>query len=321
MKRFVSVVLLIACACAAFGQRVSRIEYIEQFASIAVSEMHRTGIPASITLAQACLESGDGNSELTRKSNNHFGIKCYGSWQGKRVVHDDDEKNECFRVYPTATESFKDHSEFIKNGPRYATLFSYEKTDYKNWAHGLKKAGYATNPQYAQMLIKIIEDHELHKYDTMNAPVAKADEVEKVKGTAPNPTLAPPNLALNKAIRAINGRSVYENNNVEYVILQDGETLFSLAQKLSMPVWKLFSFNDLQQGDSLNPGDVVYIEAKRAKAEKPYVSHTVAAGETLHSIAQLYAVKVQKLAQLNKINKKQEVVEGSNVFVGKTMFF
>jgi len=325
MKHIVSLGLLVMLWFAGFGQRATRAEYIERYAAIAVEEMQRTGIPASITLAQACLESGDGNSELARKSNNHFGIKCYSSWQGKRVYHDDDAKNECFRVYETVTESFKDHSEFLKNGQRYAFLFSYDQTDYKNWAHGLKKAGYATNPNYAQMLIKIIEEHELHKYDKPNALVANAEVQEKtpqkVRGAAPNPTLAPPNLMANKAVRQIAGRDVYRNNNVDYVILQDGETLFSLARKLSIPTWKLFSFNDLQKGEKVQAGDIIYIQPKKAKAEKPYISHKVASGETLHSIAQLYAVKVDKLAKLNTVDKNQEIVEGSNVFVGKVVSF
>jgi len=334
MKHIVSLGLLVMLWFAGFGQRATRAEYIERYAAIAVEEMQRTGIPASITLAQACLESGDGNSELARKSNNHFGIKCYSSWQGKRVYHDDDAKNECFRVYETVTESFKDHSEFLKNGQRYAFLFSYDQTDYKNWAHGLKKAGYATNPNYAPMLIKIIEDYELHKYDKPGALVAeKSDKAihedntqkslinKKVRGNAPNPALAPPNLMANKAVRQIAGRNVFRNNNVDYVILQDGETLFSLAQKLSMPAWKLFSFNDLPKGAVLQTGDIIYIQPKKAKAEKPYISHKVAGGETLHSIAQLYAVKVDKLAKLNTIDKNQEIVEGSNVFVGKSVSF
>ncbi|MCL2327463.1 MAG: glucosaminidase domain-containing protein [Bacteroidetes bacterium] len=325
MKYIVSLGLFVMLAFAGFGQRTTRAEYVERYAAIAIEEMQRTGIPASIKLAQACLESADGNSELARKSNNHFGIKCYSSWKGKRTYHDDDAKNECFRVYETVLESFKDHSEFLKNGQRYAFLFSYDQTDYKNWAHGLKKAGYATNPNYAQMLIKIIEEHELHKYDKPNALVANAEVQEKtpqkVRGAAPNPTLAPPNLMANKAVRQIAGRDVYRNNNVDYVILQDGETLFSLARKLSIPTWKLFSFNDLQKGEKVQAGDIIYIQPKKAKAEKPYISHKVASGETLHSIAQLYAVKVDKLAKLNTVDKNQEIVEGSNVFVGKVVSF
>lgn len=325
MKHISAFGLLVMLWFAGFGQRTTRPEYIERYAAIAIEEMQRTGIPASITLAQACLESADGNSELAQKSNNHFGIKCYSSWKGKRVYHDDDAKNECFRVYETVQESFKDHSEFLKNGQRYAFLFSYDQTDYKNWAHGLKKAGYATNPQYAYMLITIIEDYELHKYDKPNALAAKTQTQEKapqkVRGTAPNPTLAPPNLMAKKAERQIAGRDVYRNNNIDYVILQNGETLFALARKLSIPVWKLFSFNDLQKGEEMQAGDVIYIQPKKAKAEKPYISHKVAVGETLHSIAQLYGVKIDKLVRLNGIEKNQELVEGTNVFVGKAMPF
>lgn len=334
MKRIFGLALGVMLAVAVFGQRISRAEYIERYAAIAIEEMQRTGIPASITLAQACLESADGNSELSRKSNNHFGIKCYNSWKGKKAFHDDDAKNECFRVYESVLESFKDHSEFLKNGQRYAFLFSYDQTDYKNWAHGLKKAGYATNPNYAQLLIRIIEENELHKYDKPNALVAGKTEKEKrevneqkhligkkVRHSAPAPALAPPHLEANKAVRTVGGRNVFKNNNTEYVILQDDETLFSLARKLSMPAWKLFSYNDLQKGEELHAGDIIYLQPKKAKAEKSYLSHKVTAGETLHSIAQLYAVKVDKLAKLNVIDKNQELTEGSNIFVGKVAPF
>lgn len=330
MKRIFGVCFGVVFSLAVFGQRISRAEYIERYAADAVEEMQRTGIPASITLAQACLESADGNSELSRKSNNHFGIKCYGSWKGKRTYHDDDAKNECFRVYETVLESFKDHSEFLKNGQRYAFLFSYDQTDYKNWAHGLKKAGYATNPNYAHLLIRIIEENELHKYDKPNALIAEKTDKEKrevneqkplitkkVKVKAPAPTIAPPNLETSKVVRTIAGRDVYKNNSTEYVILQDNETLFALARKLSMPAWKLFSYNDLQVGSELKNGDVIYLQPKKVKAKKAYVSHKVLAGETLHSIAQLYAVKIDKLAKLNVIDKNQELTAGSNIFVGK----
>ncbi len=346
MKYVVGLGLFVMLSFASFAQRITRAEYVERYAALAIEEMQRTGIPASIKLAQACLESADGNSELSVKSNNHFGIKCYTSWKGERTYHDDDAKNECFRVYETVLESFKDHSEFLRNGQRYASLFSYKQTDYKNWAHGLKKAGYATNPQYAHLLIKIIEDYELHKYDKPNALVTKNEKssagptVEKAQktekpskvlmrsrtkaqkvATVPNPVLTPPNFATHKAVRQISGRDVFKNNNVEYVILQDEETVFSLSRKLSMPAWKLFSFNDLQRGIEMKTGDVVYIQPKKAKAEKPYISHTVTSGETFNSIAQLYGVKVDKLSKLNGVDKNQELTAGSNIFVGKVSPF
>lgn len=153
---------------AVYSQRITREQYIALYKDIAVRQMNLYGIPASIIMAQACLESNNGNSELARNANNHFGIKGHNGWGGKVYLHDDETKNEKFRVYKTAEESFKDHSEFLKSGKRYAFLFSYDKTDYVSWAHGLKQAGYATNPKYAQLLIKVIEDNDLHRLDLVN---------------------------------------------------------------------------------------------------------------------------------------------------------
>ena len=147
-----------------FSQNMSRSEYIERFKGEAISQMEKYNIPASITLAQAILESGDGNSELAIKSNNHFGIKCHSNWKGEKVFHDDDEKGECFRAYKNIKQSFEDHSIFLLK-ERYAELFNLDIEDYKSWAKGLKKAGYATNPNYAKQLIKIIEDHNLSQFD------------------------------------------------------------------------------------------------------------------------------------------------------------
>ena len=146
------------------AQNMTRDEYIDKYKDEAIYQMKKYKIPASITLAQGILESGDGNSELAKKSNNHFGIKCHSDWKGERVYHDDDIKDECFRKYNTVRDSYDDHSEFLLRS-RYADLFEYALTDYKSWAKGLKKAGYATNPNYAKLLIKIIEENELYKLD------------------------------------------------------------------------------------------------------------------------------------------------------------
>lgn len=159
---------LVMCFCLFFftasAQKMSSVEYIAKYKDLAISEMNQYGIPASITLAQGVLESGNGNSELARKAKNHFGIKCHSSWTGKKVYHDDDEAQECFRKYPTVSASYRDHSIFLQKA-RYANLFELSITDYRGWAKGLKKAGYATNPQYPERLINIIELHHLQQYD------------------------------------------------------------------------------------------------------------------------------------------------------------
>lgn len=165
LKHIFILLLFFLFTNAAYSQKITREKYIDMYKDIAVRQMNLYGIPASIIMAQACLESNNGNSELARNANNHFGIKGHNGWSGRVYLHDDETKNEKFRAYKTVEESFKDHSEFLKSGKRYAFLFSYDKTDYVSWAHGLKQAGYATNPKYAQLLIKVIEDNGLHRLD------------------------------------------------------------------------------------------------------------------------------------------------------------
>ena len=160
------------------AKEISRKEYIKTYQHIAIRQMNQYGIPASIILAQACLESGNGNSRLAVQANNHFGIKCH-NWTGKKIYHDDDQKGECFRKYTNAEDSFKDHSEFLSNGKRYQSLFDLKKTDYKSWAHGLKAAGYATNPKYAQMLIDIIEDNQLYQYDDLKSSMSEYKNLQQ----------------------------------------------------------------------------------------------------------------------------------------------
>ena len=166
------------CVLAVKGQKISQDEYIAKYKNLAIAEMHRSGVPASITLAQGILETESGNSSLVLRSNNHFGIKCKSNWNGPSVSHDDDERDECFRAYGSAEESYRDHSDFLKNSPRYAFLFNYEPTNYKDWAFGLKQAGYATNPRYPDMLIKFIETNNLQQYDTADMLLAYSTDKE-----------------------------------------------------------------------------------------------------------------------------------------------
>lgn len=165
-KIALAAMFLLLFANCLFAQKITREQYINLYKDIAIHQMKLYGIPASIIMAQACLESGDGNSRLAVKGNNHFGIKCHNTWQGRRIYRNDDERGECFRRYSNPEDSFKDHSEFLKNGKRYQSLFDLKKTDYKAWAHGLKAAGYATNPKYASMLIEIIETNNLQRFDS-----------------------------------------------------------------------------------------------------------------------------------------------------------
>lgn len=329
MRKFLLLLSFSILALYGFSQkRLTRGEYLEAYAPLAIKEMQRTGIPASITLAQACLESDNGNSALSLEANNHFGIKCHNTWIGKVIHFDDDEKNECFRVYPQVMDSYIDHSEFLRNGQRYSFLFSIPVSDYKAWAQGLSKAGYATNPDYAQMLIRIIEDNDLHKYDNPEVYAialktqdkSTTDNIEVfVNSNAPDPTTVRPIPIENKSIKTKYGREVFKNNGVEFIILKENESFFMISKKFSIPVWKLYYYNDLQPGQTMKPGDIVYIQPKKCKAEKPYLSHKVVSGESLYSISQLYGIKLQNLAKMNSAEKTNSVKDGSNIFIRKNI--
>lgn len=249
--------------------------YIKEYRDIAVEEMKRYQIPASITLAQGLLESGAGQSTLARKSNNHFGIKCGGDWRGKTVKHDDDARNECFRVYNNPKDSYRDHSKFLATRPRYASLFKLDITDYQGWAHGLKKAGYATNPRYAYQLIDIIERYDLYKYDKKGG----------LKWMKENPYPHQPYLA----------------NGLVYVVARDGDTWKKLSDELDISQRKLRKYNDLYKGYELKAGDIVYLEKKNRKAPKEYIVHVLRANESMHSVSQKYGIRLKRLYKMNKM--------------------
>ncbi len=274
---------------AATSQRITRDEYIKTYYKVAQEKMMEHGIPASITLAQGILESDCGNSSLARKANNHFGIKCH-DWTGPSVRYNDDRRNECFRKYKSAAESFEDHSTFLTGRGRYEFLFDLKSTDYKGWARGLKKAGYATDPRYADRLIKIIEEEELYKYDRKISP-------EPEQHAAPGEV-----------------RETFYNNNTRYVVAKEGETLASLAQEFGMRAWELPQYNDLPKGSTLDEGEVVYVRPKRGKASKEFKFHKVEAGETMHAIAQKYGIKLSSLYWKNRMEK------GTQPNVGQVLF-
>lgn len=328
MKRFFLYIAFTSIVASGFSQkRMTRGEYLEKYAPIAIKEMQRTGIPASITLAQACLESDNGNSTLTLEGNNHFGIKCHSTWDGKKIYFDDDTKNECFRVYPAALDSYIDHSEFIKNGQRYSFLFNLPQSDYKSWAYGLKEAGYATNPNYAELLIRIIEDNELNKYDKpelyamtiFSQEQTNGDALKFVEVNAPDPTVNPPKPTENKSIRTKYNREIYKNNGVEFVILKENETIFMISKKFSIPVWKIYYFNDFKPGQALAAGDIIYLQPKKSGAEKPYVTHKVVTNDDLHSVSQLYGIKLIKLCKMNNTSRDNPLKVGSNIYVKKNI--
>lgn len=252
-------------------------DYIRKYRGIAVEEMKKYRIPASITLAQGLLESGAGRSTLARKSNNHFGIKCGSSWDGRTVRHDDDRRNECFRAYRHAKESYEDHSKFLRTGARYAFLFRLKITDYKGWAKGLKKAGYATDPKYATRLIDIIELYELYKYDRKGG----LEWAESV----PNP------------------HQPYLANEMVYIIARKGDTFKSLSKEFDVSSRKLRSYNELPKDYEFRGGEIIYIEEKRKRATKDHIVYVVRAGDSMYSISQKFGIKLKYLYKMNKMDE------------------
>ncbi len=285
----------------------TREEYVEMYSKWAVGEMNRSGIPASITLAQGILESNNGNSTLATKGNNHFGIKCHG-WKGKKIIHDDDKKNECFRKYKSARESYNDHTDFLMGSPRYSFLFEMEQTDYKGWAKGLKKAGYATAPKYADMLIKIIDENDLDQYDTgerrpVVADAGKTGETQELTDVD--------NFEVEM------GRRVLVRNRINYIIVKEGDSYQSLNEEFDMLPFELAKYNEIMRDSKLAKGQVLYLQPKRTKASVEYRFHTVEEGETMYAISQMYGIKLKKLMQKNLVKEGEEPEVGDVIHLRK----
>lgn len=306
LRKVIVLVFILLVLCLRFvaqpaERKLTRAEYIAKYKEEAIREMLANGIPASITLAQALLESDNGNSPLAVYANNHFGIKCK-NWEGPTFFQDDDTKNECFRKYYTVYESYQDHSAFLKNRSRYATLFVLNHLDYKGWAKGLKEAGYATNPRYPELLIKIIEDNRLFEFDTVcfMPPLPEAKRKEKEKRPVKLKPLHSAELSV----------SLHENN-IKYVVARKGDSYFKIAKDLNLRLWQIYKYNDIEKGSVPKPGDVIYIQPKRNRAEDNV--HTVKGGETMHGISQLYGIKLKKLYKKNKMVDGSEPPEGQSL--------
>lgn len=313
MKRLALIIIAAFLALGA-GQN-PRLAYIEKYSALAVKEMERTGIPASITLAQGMLESAAGQSVLASKGNNHFGIKCHNDWTGKTLRQDDDARNECFRVYPSVEHSFRDHSDFLRGRDRYKDLFELEITDYKGWARGLKKAGYATDPSYASKLIELIEDYNLHRFDRL-------DEGKK-KPKTPKQNESPRKVTVQELERNYSemlsfgfGRDVYTQNGVAFVYALDGETYSSIAASNGLFLKELLRFNDLDEEQELTPGNVVYLAAKKARAPKGVSRYVVDRdGETLYEISQRFGIRLKTLNRLNPVLVGTRLSEGDMIIL------
>ncbi|MGN0214315.1 MAG: glucosaminidase domain-containing protein [Muribaculaceae bacterium] len=288
-------------------QSAKYINYIEKYHSIAQEQQKRHGIPASITLAQGLLESQCGESRLAKEGNNHFGIKCTG-WNGDTIRHDDDELQECFRRYKSAEESYNDHSLFLKR-KRYSPLFSLSATDYAAWARTLKACGYATDPAYPDKLIRIIETYELFRYDS--AEFAKSPKKKNAKEQQPSVEINDEQLASEIG----NQHVIRRRWGLYYVVAHEGDTFASLAKELNIKDSKLAKFNDLNKKQAIAPGEIIWIQEKENKAAMGNDTHTVQSGETLHSIAQHYGIKLKKIAKMNRLKEDAELEAGTTLLL------
>lgn len=335
-----SLAFLFACAAMMLSivssAQTAQEKYISTYADIAVQEMYRSGVPASISLAQGMLESGNGRSELAQKSNNHFGIKCHNGWTGERVYHDDDAKGECFRKYSHPHQSYRDHSDFLRYRDRYKFLFDLKATDYKGWAYGLKQAGYATDPNYSTKLIKLIEDYKLYQYDTKTASFGAAGAntaKKKATHTAKEPEEVVAQLPLSptviervepvskqeakKYFQVSLSREVYSKNGVPFIYSSEGETYETIADSYGLFVKELLKFNDLSAEEALLPGTVIYLQAKKKNAAPGLEMHILEDGESVRQIAQRYAVKLKQIYKLNGWAKDYMPKAGESVKLRK----
>ncbi len=335
--------------------RESILEYIETYAPIAIREMNRTGFPASVKIAQGIHESGAGKSMLVKKSNNHFGLKCKSSWTGGKVYHDDDERGECFRQYEQAEESYEDHSNYLKSQERYASLFELDPNDYEGWAWGLKKAGYATSPVYAQTLIKYIETYQLNvlndyaaeegqdepdlstyfaalneskqanpafKKSTVSGPAIDEERSETVVSAKNSSTSALPNKNTVTSGRAstntkANYGSIFKINGLKVIEAEKGASLLGIAKDKRIQLSSLLTYNDLPSSTTtLKQNQLIFLQAKKKTGKKEF--HKVRKGESLYEISQLEGIKMSSLLQLNKLKKGMEPKVGQQLNLKST---
>ena len=278
-------------------------DYISKWKSTAVAQMNTYRIPASITLAQGILESGNGNSKLATLANNHFGIKCHSTWTGDTFTQDDDKKDECFRAYDNASQSFEDHSLFLKKR-RYAPLFELKLTDYKKWAKGLKSAGYATNPKYPALLINLVERYELWKFDEMFGETLEEEE-----------TVTPPQISVPKQIADKGSVIEYDfnthvhhlsKNKVKYITVKKGDTFYKLSKELELTLRQMYKYNESKNKDVLKVGDIIYVTPKRLKSRKNNPVHICKKAISLREVAHLEGIKLKSLLKRNNSEKPDE---------------
>ncbi len=339
MKKLILLISMLGIA-SLYAQKEKAENYISKYKELAIAEMMRSGVPASITLAQGILESKSGESDLAKVSNNHFGIKCKTEWTGPKTYHDDDEKGECFRVYESVEQSFADHSDFLKTRPHYAFLFDLDPTDTEGWAMGLKKAGYATLSTYPQKLLKLVNEYNLQQYsldalarlqktdsdktkiETDASPgemVSAKPLEEKIRVTEPvadpTPIIATSVVTERKqeptVTKPIYPAGIFSINHTKVVYVNAGRSLLSLALQYDLPLNKLFEYNELTEMDILDKDRLLFLEKKSKKGAMDY--HLVAQGESLHDICQLEGIRMDSLLEYNKLDKQAHPASGEKL--------
>jgi hypothetical protein len=316
------IMLILFASQSSFGQQNDLVlQYINQYKDLAIVEMQRTGVPAAIKLAQGIHETSAGQSRLVTKANNHFGIKCKTDWSGPSISHDDDARGECFRKYSSSEDSYRDHSNFLKKSARYASLFELDPTDYEGWAYGLKKAGYATNPKYPQVIIKLINDYNLQEYTLValgKSPANKEVLVRSEPGvanpeanTGPMPVV---NLEPSKPVEpVIYPQGVFNINETRVIFAKSGTSWLSLAQEHKVSLSRIFDFNDMAETEIVEKDQLVYLQRKRKSSHNDF--HVVQKGETLHQIAQLEAIRMESLLEYNYLQSDMQPAIGEKLFL------
>lgn len=325
--------ILCLSAISSAQTKYSTAEYVEMWKTTAVEQMLAHKIPASITLAQGILESANGNSRLAREAKNHFGIKCHSTWRGATFIQDDDKKDECFRSYKSASDSYNDHSLFLTGRKRYAGLFELKLHDYKGWAKGLKAAGYATNPKYAYLLIDIIERYNLNRFDKMTDVASMSQKELSVKPKRPivltklpkKKTEAPKgNTGVENQeskgqmieIKAGNHHVRTNKNSVRYVVVKEGDTFFRIAREFNITINQLYKYNEFAQKDVLEVGDIIYVAPKRIKAKRGNEHYTCKHDITLRQIAHEEGIRLASLMKMNLIEDPNQILKkGSKVIL------
>src|SRR6185503_21243892 len=319
--RFKLLTLMLAGGLAATAQSPDVItNYIATYQSIAISEMQRTGVPAAIKLAQGIHETTAGTSELVKKSNNHFGIKCKSDWTGEKVSHTDDAPHECFRKYDDPLQSYRDHSDFLKSSSRYTSLFKLDPLDYEAWAYGLKKAGYATNPKYPQIIIKLIETYQLQDYTL----IALGKMPPKEEQLAKNVIEENKNDVVSAAVDVVPGEISVEQtphypsgefkiHDTRVVFARSGTSLLSIARQYDIPLSRMLDFNEMNESETLLKDELIYLQRKRKTGNNEF--HLVRKGESLHDIAQEEAIRMESLLEYNHLQSYMQPAAGEQLYL------